>query len=197
MLSWWGNLVWLSECGAQLWKGLGPSSGGASVTARAAPGQLVREVSLTCKSTIRTHLNAGLHRQVHCLPGTLAWTLELLPVCPAWGLLANCTICRYRESKILCHLNSQHQAHEPWATVALLPSVLRPSFTPEKPVSPSSCFYGTCIVVSPLIDCQNPHPTQWLPPRPLLPLAVDTAGVPTPRVNPRCWHQINSRSPHQ
>lgn len=153
------------------------ASNGARVTSRVAPGQLDREISLKYRSTTRTHLKAGLQRQLHCLPDTLACTTELLPACPARGLLANCTICTFREIKIRFHPNSQRQAHGLGATIALLQSVLRPS---PIPALSSSCFYGTCIAVSPLADCQNPHPIQLLPLRPLLPLAIDTPGVPTP-----------------
>lgn len=144
-----GVTVWV--WGVQMWKGLGASSGGASVSAGVDPGQMDREVSLTYESTVRTYLKAGLHRKDHCLPDTL----ELLPALPAWGLLANCTIYEFRESKILFHFNSQHQAQGLWATAALLQSVLRPSLIPVKAAPSSSCFYGTCTFVSPLPDCQT------------------------------------------
>lgn len=99
-------------------------------------------------------------------------------------LLPNCTIYQFRECRRLFHFNSQHQAQGLQAAVAILQSVPRHSFIPVKPAPPNSCFCGAWIVVSLLADCQNPHPIQLLPLRPLLPLAVDTPGVPTSWVNP-------------
>lgn len=46
-LSWCGNVVWLCKAWGVAVKGHSPSSGGVTETARAAPGWLGREISLT------------------------------------------------------------------------------------------------------------------------------------------------------